>query len=201
MARGPLAHLFAANTAHWQRALAVWRVLGVRGAGGLALGNTRPLTVDWLDEGRLANLLALQRGLGLGNPGAVVEQGFAGYVGNYAMERVAGRLLFLEQAGLAHLVVADVKEWRRERGLPPNKASPGEPPLISLNALVTASNAKLAAAAAAASEAELTTFIAGLPSHPPYRQLLAEVAELRERLLRDPEVARLSGEAPVEAGS
>ena len=191
---GPLSVLPKASTATWQLALAVWRALGVADqvALQLALDNTRPLTRDWLAPGQLANLLALQRALGLSSPGAVVEQGLAGYVASYGPERLAGRLLFLEQAGLLPLLVASKEQWRTERGLPPGKRSPGEPPLISVGD-VTRPDGKFCAVAGV-SAAEHAAFTANLPSHPPYQQLLAEAAVLRERLLRDPEVARLTAE-------
>ena len=198
---GPLAYLLNASTATWQLALAVWRALGVADPAALALDNTRPLTRDWLAPGRLANLLALQRALGLSSPGAVVEQGLAGYVACYAPERVASRLLLLEQAGRLPLLVADKEQWRTERGLPPRKRSPGEPPLISLSDVATlpddarpGSRTVTFATAAGVSQAALDAFMAGLPSHPPYQQLLAGAAALRARLLRDPEVARLAAE-------
>ena len=204
----PLAYLLAVDSTTWQLALAVWRALGVADPAALALINAPVLAYDWLAPGRLANLLALQRALGLSSPGAVVEQGLATYVAGPSCQRVAGRLLFLEQAGRLLLLVASKEEWRRDRGLPPRKRSPGEPPLISVSDVATlpddarpGSRTVTCATAAGVSKEAVAAFMAGLPSHPPYQHLLAEAAALRERLLRDPEVARLAAERAAAAGA
>ena len=189
----PLADLLKASTATWQLTLAVWQALGVADPAALALNNAPVLAYDWLAPGRLANLLALQRALGLSSPGAVVEQGLAGYVAGPSCQRVAGRLLFFEHAGRLPLLVASKQEWRRDRGLPPGKRLPGEPPLISVRA-VTRPDSEFCAAAGV-SQAALDAFMAGLPSHPPYRQLLADAEAMARQLAAErPEVARLAAE-------
>lgn len=186
------------NSGVWQRALAVWRALGVADPFDLARGNTLVLTRDWLDEGLLTNLLAVQRGLDASSAAAVVRAA-AGYVAGRSCQRVTGRLLFLQAAAAPRRVlVADKEAWRSERGLPPNKASPGEPPLIGLRDVAISSD-KDFAAAVGASQADVAAFTAraALAAHPPYQQLSTDAAELRERLARDPEVARLAGAAPA----
>jgi hypothetical protein len=54
----------------------------------------------------------------------VIEQ-FASYVVGPAHERLVGRLLWLEQLGLVHLVVnkkqAAQQEWRQQQGCQPTK--------------------------------------------------------------------------------
>ena len=191
---GPLAYLLNASTATWQLALAVWRALGVADPVALALINARVLALDWLAPGRMANLLALQRALGLSSAGAVVQQGLASYVAGPSCQRVAGRLLFLEQAGLLHLLVA-----RGQRGRPPKDALPR----ISLCDVVNLSAAAFCALPALLGHtaARYAAFMAGVKAGTcqPYQQLLAEAAALRERLLRAPEVARLARAAAAAA--
>ena len=142
----------------------------------------------------MASLLALQRGLGLASPGAVLmQQGLAGYVATSAPERLAGRLLFFEHAGRLPLLVASKEEWRRDRGLPPRKRLPGEPPLVNVRA-VTRPDSEFCAAAGV-SQAALDAFMAGLPSYQPYRQLLAEAAAWGKQLAAEhPEIERLAAE-------
>ena len=92
------------------------------------------LSHDWLAPGRLANCLALQRCLGL-SPAGVYER-YAGYVAITDSAKLVGRLLYLGQRGLLHLLVADKKPakeaWREECGLPGNKEATHEPPYISI---------------------------------------------------------------------
>ena len=201
---GPLAGLLSARATTWQLALAVWRALGAPDAPQLLLDSAQLAADDWLAPGRLANLLALRRGLGLASPGAVVQQqGLLSYA-RYAPERLAGRLLFLEQAGRRDLLVVSKEQWRRERGRKarPRKTPADEPPLVSLSDVGRLNDEKLAAAAGL-DLAALRAFTApaALASHLPYRQLLAEVAALRGELLRDPEVARLAAVGAEAAGA
>ena len=129
-----LAGLLAANTATWPLALEVWRLYEVADPVALALKNGQVLTYNWLHEGRLVNLLALQHCMRLSAAG-VVER-FATYVTKTALERLAGRLLLLEQQGLLPRLVPDkqaaMRQWRRERQLPGTKPAAGKPPLIGL---------------------------------------------------------------------
>jgi hypothetical protein len=91
---------------------------------------------DWLRPSIQANLLALQRYLPWQPSAAEVIEQFASYVSTYAVKRLAGRLLFLEQAGLLPLLVAEkriaLQEWRLQQGLPVNKKAAGEPLFISV---------------------------------------------------------------------
>ena len=139
---------------------------------------------NWLAPARLANLLALQHSLGLPSEAAVVQR-CAGYVATSSGQLLAGRLLFLEQAELLPLLVA-----RGQRGRPPKDA----PPRIGLRDVAMLPDARFRALPALPQDAAecYVAFMAGLPSHPPYQQLQADAAALRERLLRDAAVARLA---------
>ena len=108
--------LLSINTVVWQRALAVMRQCGVADPIAVALNSVQMLCQDFLAPARLANRLALQRCLGLSAAG-VYEQ-FGSYVANSAAEKLAGCLLYLEQRGLLHLLVADKQAakaaWREK---------------------------------------------------------------------------------------
>ena len=170
------------------------RALGVTDQVALepALDNARPLTRDWLAPNRLASLLALQRSLRLASPGAVVQQRFAGYVATGAPKRLAGRLLFLEQAGRLPLLVASKQEWRQERGLPPRKRSPGEPPLISVGNVAILDDAGFAAAAGVGADDVRARHGAGGPG----RQPALSTAAGKRRRAAGAAAARPRGGAP-----
>ena len=131
----PLAGLLAVDTTTWQRALAVWRLLGVADPAALGLRNNRSLMRDWLAPDRLASLAALQRLLPWQPSLADAVQHFSGYVANSAPPRLMGRLLFLQQERVVPLLVADKqaaqKQWWQQRGLPAGQAAE-EPQLFSL---------------------------------------------------------------------
>jgi hypothetical protein len=112
----------------------------------LAAKDARILTEDWLEPGRLAKLLALQRTLGW--TAAQVLQQLSGCLLSPGPQRLAGRLLYLGQLGLAHLVVANRREvlgaWRKQHGLPANEAVQGEPQLMLVTEVATMSDANFA---------------------------------------------------------
>jgi hypothetical protein len=94
------------------------------------------LKYDWLRLSIQANLLALRRYLPWQPSAVEVIERFASYFSRRAAEQLAGRMLFLEQAGLLPLLVVDKRiarqEWRQQRGLPVNKKTGGEPLFISV---------------------------------------------------------------------
>ena len=103
--------LLAVNTVVWQRWLAVMQLCGVADPVALAFTNAQVLGQDCLAPGRLANRLALQHCMGLSAGDVYVQYG--SYVAQCAAKKQAGRLLFLEQRGLLHLLVADRKAARQ----------------------------------------------------------------------------------------
>ena len=193
--------LLTVNTAVWQRALAVMRLCGVAHPAAVALNNFGMLYQDWLAPGRLANRLALQRCVGLSAAG--VYERFGSYVATKGAERLAGRLLYLEQRGLLHLLVADkqaAKEaWRRQQGLPASKKATGEPAFISVGNVAVLPDADficLLAKQPCSAAADFAAFKAGLLDSPTWLQLLADAqaasAQLNARL--EPEL-RLGADA------
>ena len=202
-----LAELLVVDTATWQRALAVWRLLGVADPAALGLRNTRSLVVNWLVADRLASLSALQQLLPWQPPAAEAVQCCGCYIVNSAPPRLIGRLLFLQQEGALPLLVADKaaarQQWRRQHGLPANRRAEGEPQLISLGDIAVKSDTKfgvlLAVVEAAQSQQHgrgsiaerYHTFMAQLPQLLAYRRLLAEGAAESKRLaaLLPPELA------------
>ena len=114
-----LPRVLTVDTTVWQRALAVWRLLGVADPPAVALGNLKLPAVHWLAPGTLAKLAALQR-LPPWQPSAadVVSQ-CGGYAAIYSTSRLIGRLLFLQQEGTLHLLVADNaaarQHWLQQR--------------------------------------------------------------------------------------
>ncbi|KAL4853011.1 hypothetical protein ACK3TF_005943 [Chlorella vulgaris] len=128
--------VLAINTVVWRRALAVWQQCGVADPRAVACSNPNLLGYDWLHRSRLANLRALQQWLPWEPSAALVIERYAGYVTSKAADRVAGRLLYLEQLGLLPLLVADKpaakREWRLQQGLSSSKKAAGEPVFISV---------------------------------------------------------------------
>ena len=89
------AALLAVDTAVWQRALAVWQLLGVPDPAALATSNLQPLKAGWLGPRTLAKLAALQQLLPWWPTAAEAVQQYALYVAGPSPERLIGRLLFL----------------------------------------------------------------------------------------------------------
>ena len=198
-----LARQLAVDTAVWQRALAVWRLLGVPDPVAVAMNNLRTLSRDWLAPGRLAALTALQRLLPWQPSAADAVQQCAGYVATYAPRQLIGRLLFLQQEGVLPLLVANKRaaqrQWRQERGLPAGPAAHGEPQFVSMGDAAVLNDAKfgalpalggsqqewrsgkLASSSSSASE-RYEAFKAQLPQLPAYQQLLAAGAAESKRL-------------------
>ena len=219
---GSLAEPLAVDTATWQRALAVWRLLGVADPAALALHNTRSLVLNWLAADRLASLVALQQLLPWQPSAADAVQCWGSYVVNSAPPRLIGRLLFLQQEGVLPLLVADKaaarRQWRQQRSLPANRRAEGEPQLMSLSDTAVTSDTKfcsLLEEAQATMQLEqqgsggcgrtggsvserFEAFMAQLPQLPAFQRLLAEGAAESRRLaaLLPPELrpaARKSG--------
>ncbi|KAI3427350.1 hypothetical protein D9Q98_010267 [Chlorella vulgaris] len=128
--------LLAIKTVVWRRALAVWQQCGVADPRAVAHSSPRLLGYDWLHASRLANLRALQQWLPWEVSAAQAIERYAGYVASIAAERLAGRLLYLEQLGLLPLLVADKlaarQEWRLQRGLSVSKRAAGDPVFITV---------------------------------------------------------------------
>ena len=186
-----LAELLHVDTATWQGALAVWRLLGVADPAVLGLRSTRSLTLNWLAPDRLASLAALQQLLPWQPSPADAAQHFSGYVANYAPPRLMGRLLFLQQEGVLPLLVADKRaaqqQLRQQRRLPAGLAAE-EPPFLSLYDAVRLKDADFWARPAFARLAaqpeqpgssvstvaeRYHALMARLPQMPAYQQLLA----------------------------
>jgi hypothetical protein len=138
--------LFAINTVVWRRALAVWQQCGVADPRAVAHNNPNVLARDWLHPSRLANLWALQQWLPWEPSAAQTVERYGGYVANNAADRVAGRLLYLEQLGLLPLLVANKpaakREWRLQQGLSGSKQAAGEPVFISIGNVATLTAAR-----------------------------------------------------------
>jgi hypothetical protein len=136
--------LLAINTVVWRRALAAWQQCGV--ADPRAVAHSKPILLgyDWLNPSRLANLRALHQWLPWEVSAAQAIGCYGGYVAGYAADRVAGRLLYLEQLGLLPLLAANKpaakREWRLQQGLSGIKKAAGEPVFISVSdvAILTA---------------------------------------------------------------
>jgi hypothetical protein len=137
--------LLAVRTAVWRRALAVWGLCGVADPRAVAINCARTVYHDWLRPSVQANLLALRHYLPWQPSAAEVIERFASYVSGFAAERLAGRLLLLEQAGLLPLLVGDkrnaLQDWRLEKRLPVNKKTAGEPLFISVANVAALSDA------------------------------------------------------------
>ena len=206
-----LAELLAVDATTWQRALAVWQLLGVPNPAALGLGNTRLLVQNWLKPDRLASLLALQQLLPWQPTAADAVQQCATYVANYAPQRLIGRLLFLQQEGLLPLLVADKRaaqqQWRQQRRLRAGQGATDEPQFIGLRDTAVLSAAKFCAMLSTIEAAQpgqpvggsrsrssiaerYRAFMAHLPQLPAYRQLLAagEAESRRLAALLPPEL-------------
>lgn len=107
-----------------------------------------------------------------------------------SVQRMAGRLLFLQHHCLLHLLVANKHEWRQEwqkqHGLLATRRAPGEPQLISLADIATLPDAQFASLPAVASgggQPALRAFIAELQSNTACQELQAAAAAERARLV------------------
>ena len=203
---GKVADLLAVDSSVWQTALAVMQLCSLteQQALGVASNNPNVLRYDWLAVGPLANRLALQLCLQL-TAGEVYER-HAVYIVRCSAKRVAGRLLFLQQHSLQHLLVADkqeaLRQWRRQHGFRANMRAAGEPPLISLSDLCSLTDTKFAslpAVQAAGGLPALRAFIAGLMSTPAWQELQAESAA--ERASRQAELRQAAAGAAQEAAA
>ncbi|KAL4426231.1 hypothetical protein ABPG77_009846 [Micractinium sp. CCAP 211/92] len=183
---GKAPQLLTIDSSVWQTALAVTQLCGLteQQAMEVASNNALVLCCNWLAVGPLANRLALQRCLQL-TAGQVYLR-HAGYATFSSAERLAGRLLFLQQHGLLHLLVAGkdkvVQQRRRQHGF----RAAGEQPLISLGDVSTLSDiryASLPAVQAAGGLPALQAFTAGLESNPAWVELQAAAAQEGAQLL------------------
>ncbi len=165
-------------------------LLGVADPHAVANRNAHVLTLDWLSPAFLIRMLALQRCM----PKRTLAQligSWAGYVACTSVERLAGRLLYLDQAGLLQRLV-QIKQAAGRR-------ANGAPALISFSDVSTLSDAKFADVVAAAATqqrgkldsdgsiaAEVKAFQAGLKNVAAWQQLCAEaedkLRELRSQL-------------------
>jgi hypothetical protein len=143
----------------------------------------------------------------------VIEQ-YGGYVASRAADRVAGRLLYLEQLGLLPLLVADKpaakREWRLQQGLSGSKKAVGEPVFISVRDVAILAPAKFGgpvhSALVSSGSSSCPSFEAFRTSRllqlPAWKQLLAqaevEVVELERKL--PPELRRVPAEAEGVGG-
>ncbi len=187
----------------WRQALAVWRLCGVSDPLAAVRNNPGVLMANLLNPSRLANLLALQRLLPWEPSAAQVIERYGCYVAGPAAERLAGRLLYLEQLGLLQQLVADKpaarQEWRQsQQGLSGGKAAGGEPVFISVGDVAVPAPAKFAglvqdAQAWLSEDSKLVSsspsfeeFSKGLHQLPAWQRLWADakagVAELEQQL-------------------
>ncbi|KAL4426239.1 hypothetical protein ABPG77_009854 [Micractinium sp. CCAP 211/92] len=181
--------LLTINSSVWQTALAAMQLCGLTEEQALEVGskNAQAVCRNWLAGGPLANRLALQRCLQL--TAGQVYMRHAGYAACSSAERLAGRLLFLQQHGLLHLLVAEkeelLKQWRRQHGFRADRRAAGEPPLLSLGDVTRpdAHFASLAAVQAAGGLSALQAFAAGLESNPAWAELQAAAAAEGAQLL------------------
>ena len=177
------------NTVVWRRALAVLRQCGVADPIAVALNSVQMLCRDWRAPVRLVNRRALQRSTGLSPAGVYLQ--FGSYVANSAAEKLAGRLLYLEQRGLLHLLMADKRAarraWQEERGLPANETAAGEPTFISVRELAILPNTDFSSLKALRDgAADFAAFTGVLKDSPAWTQLWGEAqaeAELLTSLL------------------
>jgi hypothetical protein len=104
-------------------------------------------------------------------------------------QRMVGRLLYLEELGLAHLVVIDKPSGRRERsgqhGATAENDEQGEPLLVSMSDVCELSDADFASlpafsspgCGAAVTAESLAAFIAGFEQQPTWQQLMSEAEQ------------------------
>ncbi|KAI3427348.1 hypothetical protein D9Q98_010265 [Chlorella vulgaris] len=219
--------LLAINTVVWRRALAMWQQCGVADPRAVAHSSPCLLGYDWLHASRLANLRALQQWLPWEVSAAQAIERYAGYVASVAAERLAGRLLYLEQLGLLPLLVADKlaarQEWRLQRGLSVSKRAAGEPVFITVRDVAISEAAKFdslvdsalsqqqqdddglssSSSSSSSSSPSFEVFRKGrLLQLPAWKQLLAQAAadvvELERKL--PPELRRVPAEAKGGGG-
>jgi hypothetical protein len=117
-------NLLVVDSSVWQRNLEVMRLCGVADPLAAAVAHANRLPYRWLATSCVANRLAVQRCLGL-SAAAAYEQ-YARYLAGSSLQRVAGRLLFLEHIGvpaweLSLSTVASLKDaafdsWLLKRG-------------------------------------------------------------------------------------
>ncbi|KAI3427330.1 hypothetical protein D9Q98_010247 [Chlorella vulgaris] len=195
--------LLAINTVVWRRALAVWRQCGMADPRAVAHSSPILLGYDWLHRSRLANLRALQQWLPWEVSAAQAIECYGSYVVNAAVDKMVGRLLYLEQLGLLPLLVADKpaakREWRLQQGLSSTKKAAGEPVFISVGNVADLSSARFDSLVDSAlsqqqqdddglvSSSSFEAFRQGrLLQLPAWKQLLAQaeadVAELERKL-------------------
>jgi hypothetical protein len=188
-------YLLTNRTAVWRRALAVWSLCGVADSRAVAVNYADVLKQDWLRLSIQANLLVLQRYLPWQPSATEVIEQFASYVSNCSAERLAGRLLLVEHAGLLHLLVADkrvaLQDWRLRQGLPVNKKAAGEPLFISVSDVGTLSDAAFEQQLEQLGVDSISwaAFRGSLKQLPAWQQLMAAAAA---------EAARLQGLLPLE---
>ncbi|KAL4436526.1 hypothetical protein ABPG75_003665 [Micractinium tetrahymenae] len=184
--------LLTINTSVWQTALAVMQLCGLTRDDVLKAAHLNPsvLCSDWLALGSLVNRLALQRCLPGGLSAGQVYKEHASYSVMFAAKRLAGRLLFLRQHVLLHLLVAEKKgpqqNWRQQHGYRADRRAPGEPPFVSLcdaNGLTDVQFASLPAVQAAGGLPVLQAFVSGLDANPGWQELQAAAAVEQARLL------------------
>jgi hypothetical protein len=181
------------------------------------------LSYDWLHRSRLANLRALHQWLPWEVSAAQAIGCYGGYVAGYAADRVAGRLLYLEQLGLLPLLAANKpaakREWRLQQGLSGIKKAAGEPVFISVSdvAILTAARFDSLVDSALSQQRQhdegLVSSTSSSPSFeafrkgsllqlPAWEQLLAQaeadVVELERKL--PPELRRVPAEAEGSGG-
>jgi hypothetical protein len=206
---GNAPHLLVIDLIVWRQALAVWRLCGVSEPLAVVHNNPQLLAYDWLFPSRLAKLLALQRLLPWEPSAAQAIERHGSYVAGPAVEKLVGRLLYLEQLGLLQLLVADKRaarqEWRQsQQGLSAGKVATGEPAFISVYDVAIPAPAQFAglvqdAKALLSEGSELVSsspsfeeFSKGLHQLPGWQRLWADaeaaVAELKQQL--PPELLR-----------
>jgi hypothetical protein len=146
---GNAVQLLSIDVINWRQALAVWRLCGASDPLAVVRNNPQLCGYDWLNPSRLANLLALQRLLPWEPSAAQVIERHGSDVTGPAVERLVGRLLYLEQLGLLQQLVADKRaargEWRQsQQGLSAGRKAAGEPAFISVSDVATLGPAKFA---------------------------------------------------------
>jgi hypothetical protein len=172
----------------WQRALAVMHLHGVVRSPAEAASHANMLCQDWRAPGHIANCLVLQRCLGLSGSDAYKQ--FGGRVATAAPTKLAGRLLYLEQRGLLHLVVPDrraaKRAWREEHGPSAIKRATSDPRFITVGNVANLSTAKftrLLQQHLPGAAADFAAFKAGLQDSPAWQQLWGEAQAESARLL------------------
>ena len=176
-----LAQVLSVNTAVWQCALAVWRLLGVADPRAMAMRSFGLLGYDWLAPGTLAKLAALQHLPPWQPSAAAVVSQCGGYAAIYSTSRLIGRLLFLQQEGTLHLLVADKAAARQQRDL--HGGQPADAPCrISLADVAGLTDAKFCCLPGLGSSERYRAFMEQVEQLPAYQQLLAEGAAESGRL-------------------